>query len=44
MGSTPTQHLFFSLFSEVFFRKRLRTVQRPQGGVPQALKNTKKKA
>jgi hypothetical protein len=38
------QHLFFSLFSEAFFGKRLRTVQRPKGGAPQAPKNTKKKA
>ena len=38
------QHLFFSLFSVLFFGKRLRTVQRPKGGVPEAPKNTKKKA
>ncbi|HBG24410.1 MAG: hypothetical protein A2X17_05560 [Bacteroidetes bacterium GWF2_41_61] len=38
------RHLFFSLFSEGFFGKRLRTVQRPKGGVPEAPKNTKKKA
>jgi len=38
------QHLFFSLFSDVFFGKRVRTVQRPKGGVPQTPKNTKKKA
>jgi hypothetical protein len=34
--------LFFSIFYEVFFGKRLRTVQRPEGGVPEALKNTRK--
>jgi hypothetical protein len=38
------QHLFFSLFSVGFFGKRVRTVQRPKGGVPQPPKNTKKKA
>ena len=38
------QHLFFSLFSDGFFGKRLRTVQRPKGGVPQTPKSTKKKA
>jgi len=38
------QHLFFSLFSEWFFGKRVRTVQRPKGVAPQPPKNTKKKA
>jgi hypothetical protein len=40
----PEVRLFFSLFSEVFFGKRPRTVQRPKGGVPQVPKNTRKKA
>jgi len=34
------EHLFFSLFSEGFFGKRVRTVQRPKGGVPQPPKNS----